>query len=143
MATVASEQLTLLDKIELAYRQAEDKWLGCDWPTAFGESRLNLNGLKSHQAVLMARATSGQESTDWRAAVEWLSRVEADARIAQDLARQALALALDGKAVGAVVHAQRACAIEANYRDRLIWQPLRKAIEAALGAALFDFNKPV
>lgn len=121
-----------IEEIDRAFRQAAGAWVGCDWPTQFGRSSLNLNGLKAQQAVLLSRATSGLEAADWRAAVLWLTQVEQDAKVAQAMAGQALALAHEGKIVGAVFHINSACKVESKYHTRLVWQPLREAIEMSL-----------
>jgi hypothetical protein len=125
----------LTEAIEREYRQAAGKWTGCDWPTEFGKTGLNLNGLKALQALLLARATSGSERADWHAAVAWLTGIEQDAQEAESKAGQAMALARSGQLQEALAHAQRACAVEAKHHRRLVWQPLREAIEAALSAA--------
>jgi hypothetical protein len=129
--TLTGEHLMLTEEIERAFRQAAGQWAGCDWPTEFGTAGLNLNGLTAAKALMLARATSGRERADWQAALEWLTRLEQDARAAEDLARQALELARGGELEEALVHAERACAIEAIYHSRLVWRTLRDAIEAA------------
>jgi len=82
-------------EIERAYRQASGKWIGCDWPTEFGKTGLDLNGLKASQVLLLARATSGSERADWDAAATWLTRLEQEAGKAEDEAKQAVAPVLD------------------------------------------------
>lgn len=114
-----------------AYQQAAGKWRGCDWPTRFGQSALNLDGLRAAQATLMARATAGSEAADWRAAVRWLTEVEGDARAAEQEARTAAALADSGELDEAIVCARRACTLESKYHGCLVWQPLYDTLEAA------------
>jgi len=126
---------TLRDKIEQAYQHAVGKWSGCDWRTEFGQGRLNLRGMKSPQAALMAGATAGNEAENWRAAVAWLSRVEREAQEAEAQARRAVLLALSDKLQEALDHARRACAIEAKYHTELVWWPLQDVLEASVQTA--------
>jgi hypothetical protein len=121
----------LSEEIDRAYRQGIGKWTGCDWQTEFGKTGLNLKGLKASQALLLARATSGSERADWRAAVAWLARIEQHTKEAEEEARQAVTLAKAGKLPEALACAQRACAVEAKYHNQLVWQPLREVIVAA------------
>src|SRR5262249_9728411 len=86
-----------LPAVEHVFQRTRGKWAGCDWPTSFGETGLELNGLRSGQAVLMARATSGAEATDWREAVQWLRLIEADADAAEVAARRAVEHAARGE----------------------------------------------
>ena len=123
---------SLIDGIAPVLTAASGKWTGCDWPTQFGQSHLDLEGLRPSQAILMARATAGSEAADWRDAVIWLRRVEQDAHQAESEAQTAVRLARNGKLRDALQCADRACAIEARYRRSLTWRPLRDAIEAAL-----------
>lgn len=109
------------------------KWTGCDWPTRFGKTALNLEGLTLPQALLMAKATAGIEAADWKAAAAWLSQVEQDARQAEVEAGRALDLANFGRWSASLEHAQNACAIESKYHSDLIWQPLCDALEEASG----------
>jgi hypothetical protein len=122
----------LLGAIARAFAAASGKWKGCDWSTQFGRSRLDLNGLGPSQAQLMARATSGSEAADWRAAVAWLAEVQQDARQAESEARTALQLVQCGRLDEALQHAVEACTIESRHHKSLIWKTLRTAIEAAL-----------
>ncbi len=74
--------------LRLEFGIASQKWIGCNWPTCFGPRLLNLNGLFSRQAILLAEATAGNESSDWLDAAQWLETVEKDARSAMQLAQQ-------------------------------------------------------
>ena len=85
------------------------RWKGCNWPTEFGGRKLNLNGLKSSQAALMAGATAGPERADWRRAMDWLMRVEEDAREAEKQAKLAADLAVQGDLDQARSFAEQAC----------------------------------
>lgn len=131
MNTITGEHPMSTDEIEQAHCKASFQWTGCDWLTEFGTTGLNLSGLTAARALLLARATSGREREDWQAAVTWLSQVEQDAWAAERLARKALDLARDGDLKEALSCAERACTIEANYHRRLVWRPLREAIEKA------------
>src|SRR5579859_1206579 len=94
--------------IVAAFQQSRGKWNHCQWPTQFGAGKLNLQGLKSSQALLMARSTAGQERADWKAATCWLEQVERDAREAEKEAELAADLAKIGQLQPALEHAQRA-----------------------------------
>jgi len=128
----------LKDEIEQAYRGSLGKWDGCNWRTEFGKGRLNLMGMTSTQAMLMARATAGSEAENWRAAAGWLIRVEQAVQDAEAEARCAALLARSGKLTEAIRHARRACMIEGTYHTQLVWAPLRNAIEVALA----ESNQP-
>ena len=132
MNSVPTQTDPCLAKIAAAMAVASGKWTGCNWPTRFAISQLDLNGLRPSQAHLMARATAGREAADWRAAAEWLEQLEKDARQAETEAYIAVSLARDGQFHEASRHASQACAIEVRYRPSSTWQPLRDAIEAAL-----------
>jgi hypothetical protein len=121
-----------LQDIAAKYRQGAGKWTGCDWRTDFGSAHLDLAELKAAHALLLARATGGQEAADWQAASQWLSRVEQEAQEAETEAGIALALASTGQLHEALSHARAACAIELKYHSQPIWQPLCEALEQAL-----------
>jgi len=129
-------------EIAAALAASSGAWTGCDWPTQFGRNHLNLKGLRSSQALLMERATSGSEGADWRDAVAWLRRVEQDARQAESEARVAVRLAGCGRLLEALECAKRACAIEARYRKPPTWESLKDVIEAALSTGEGDTNPP-
>jgi hypothetical protein len=115
-----------------AYVQNAGKWHGCDWPTAFGASKLNLNGLRQDQATLLAGATSRSEADDWRAAADWLAQIERDAKQADAKAARAAELAEAGRLTEALRLAEEVCAIEGQYHANLVWRQLREAIATAL-----------
>lgn len=121
------------------YEIACDQWTGCNWRTAFGPLRLNLMGMRSRQATLMAEATSGEESAAWSDAVDFLSRVENDSRLACNAARCAVVLAAKGEMLEAIAEADRAVALEAKYHDPVVWSPLRNALggQELVGAISF------
>jgi hypothetical protein len=119
-------------QITRKFRQIARSWTGCDWPIQFGKLGLNLNGLKSAQATLMAGATSGEESAEWRRAAKWLAGVEHEALQAERLARNAVDLAVRRCPHEAVEAIEHACHIEAKYHDHLVWRELRDALAAHL-----------
>src|SRR5438309_1599773 len=114
------------------YWRTINTWTGCDWPVRFGKLGLNLDGLKSAHATLMAGATSGEEAAEWRRAAKWLSRIEQDARQAGSCARAAVDLASQQAWPEALESAERACQIEARYHVHLVWQTLRDAVATHL-----------
>jgi hypothetical protein len=115
----------LTEAVERAHARASGVWTGCDWPTSFGDSGLDLNGITSHQALLMARATAGIEATDWLEAVHWLKLVEADAEAAEEAGRWAVDLARRGNFLAALREAEAACDLESRYHVICVWADLR------------------
>jgi hypothetical protein len=118
-----------------AFLQGFGKWTGCSWPTQFGNGKLNLEGLKSSQAALMAGSTSGKERADWLEATRWLEQVERDAREAEKEAESARDLAILGQLEQARAHVERACQLESKYTTGPTWQELRSAIGKGLPSA--------
>lgn len=129
------EYVWLLIEIDSAFQAASGRWRGCDFVTEFGVSKINLKDLRSSQALLLARATSGQERMDWHAAVTWLEVVERDAAAAEAEARHAVDLARAGLLVEALEHASAACEIEQKHHQRLVWRPIQQLIELACAGA--------
>jgi hypothetical protein len=123
-----------LNGITTAYQHGRGRWSRCDWPTSFGRSGLDLNGLESSQALLLARATAGRESADWRAAAQWLREIEEAAQQAEREAHLAVHLATAGRLCDALRHAQRAVELSTVYPRGRTWEPLRAAIARSLGA---------
>src|SRR6266542_4547853 len=75
------EEEASLDTIARAFAEAAGAWGGCDWPTRFGHTGLNLQGWRAEEAEAMARVSfSAAEGEDWRAAAAWLAKVEKDAQ---------------------------------------------------------------
>jgi hypothetical protein len=116
--------------IRRIFREQSGKWAGCRWPMPFGKRAVDLNGMKAAQANIMARATSGPESADWRAAAKRLAQVESDAAEAEQAAAEAVAQAEQQNWKDALALAQRACSLEYHHHDQATWQPLCDAIEA-------------
>jgi len=129
-----------LDTISRAYAEATGKWVGCDWPTRFGCTSLNLKDWTAEDAEGMARAASGtDEGEDWQAAASWLAKVEKAARDAEEQATLAVAAAYTGQWDSALEHARLARIIEFSagrpVRGKpFLWQPLLRAVEAAARA---------
>jgi hypothetical protein len=120
------------DEILGAFLQGQGRWAGCDWPTRFGSTGLNLCTLTAAQALLMARATAGTESADWRAAAGWLAEVEAAARQADLEASRAARLAVEGRLAEAAEVARAVVDLESRYRTAVVWPPLHEAIVTLL-----------
>jgi hypothetical protein len=133
----AAEAVTLEDIVQ-AYNEAAGRWTGCDWPTAFGTGRLDLNGWTSARAEARAASTTDwMEGEDWDAAVGWLTRVEQHAAKAEAEAALAVAAAKAGDWNSAATHARRTRSLELStgrpFRlgGLLTWGPLCRLIEAA------------
>jgi hypothetical protein len=77
---------------------------------------------------LMAGATAGGESAEWRRAAQWLARVERDAHQAEQKAQAAVELASRQCTRDALKRVEEACRLEAKYHKELVWQPLQEAI---------------
>ena len=131
MWVLNNETKSNVDEISRVFLQTAGRWKGCDWPTQFGKTRLNLEGLKSAQATLMAKATAGLEAADWRRGANWLAQVEEDVKKAEAEGELAADLAACGQLRQSLAHAQQACAIESQYHSQPGWQRLCDAIKAA------------
>jgi hypothetical protein len=132
VGTLRIETLALDEVFLPLYEQLKGRWRGCDWPTRFGTAGLDLAGVTSRQAALLARATSGREAVDWHGAAEWLAKIEADAEAANQAAWQAQQEASAGHLSEALGHAQRACDLERLYHAEAVWDSLRDAIRHRL-----------
>ena len=63
--------------IARAYEEAAGTWTGCDWPTRYGKAGLDLDGWTAAEAEACAVQHKGTAlEVDWRAAAQWLGRVE-------------------------------------------------------------------
>jgi hypothetical protein len=113
-----------LEAAERIIRRAASRWTGCNWQTEFGPLRLNLMGMRSRQASLMAEATPGEESAAWQHAAQFLLAVEADAESAATVGQNAVRLLAEGRRGEAIEQAKRAVALESKYRPSEAWQPL-------------------
>ncbi|WP_442505690.1 hypothetical protein SH528x_004490 [Novipirellula sp. SH528] len=115
-----------------ALHQAKSLWIGCQWPTQFGSSRLNLEGLRSRQAGMAEKATRGEESRCWGHAAIWLVTVERDAALAEELGEQALRASEAGDRILAHSLLREAVAIEQKYREPIVYQPILKLFEQSI-----------
>jgi hypothetical protein len=100
-----------LDSMMLASQQ----WSGCDWETEFGPRGLNLRGTRSRQALLVAKATRGDEAQQWKEAAKWLAKVESDAEAAREFASRAAQAAASGDLAAASRHLAEAACLESHY----------------------------
>lgn len=112
-----------------AYLSGHGQWKGCHWRTSFGPTGLDLNGFASSQALVLARATSGEESSQWKAAATWLKQLESDAQEAEKLASRAMAAIAANRAIAARELARQAVILEQAHHQESVWQPLLDAIE--------------
>jgi hypothetical protein len=132
-----------LEDIERAYEEGAGRWTGCDWPTHFGPSGLDLNGWRADQAETVALEAAGTAvAAAWEAAAQWLAQVEQYARRAETHALAALEAARLGHWDEARQQADRAWALEfATGRPfrkgaGAAWKTLRLAVESAWLASL-------
>lgn len=105
---------------------ASERWKGCDWSTQFGPLRLDLRGLRSGQAHLLAEATSGQESECWESAARWLRQVERDSQDAKSAAKAAMQHLERHDFTIAMRCIHLAVSLESKYHCPAVWQPLAK-----------------
>lgn len=110
-------------------RSARVRWQGCDWPTKFGDDGLDLNGIRSRQSNLAAKATRGKEAIQWAAATAWLAEVEADAARAAELAQQSLDEAMRScwDSANDLIH--QAELLESKYEKSNDYQQIRQALK--------------
>jgi hypothetical protein len=123
--------------IERLYKTAFGSWLGCDWPTDFGESGLDLNNRTAADAATRAEQTSGTPAADdWRAAATWLACVERYAAQSNASATAALKALAAGNWQQALESAEYAWALEfltgrPLRRGDSMWKPLLDAVKSA------------
>jgi hypothetical protein len=126
-----------LEAIHEAYREGTGTWSGCDWPTTFGKSGLDLQGWHAGEARSMAEQSRGEVAADWTAAARWLTQVEEHARQAEARAAAAVSAASAGHWREALQFAEQAWALEFGsgraiwHSFPLAWQKLLQATEAA------------
>ena len=111
-----------------ALQAAQAGWSGCDWETEFGTTRVNLRGLRSHQARLAAQATRGAEASCWQEACRYLETVERDASRAAELARCCIEKWMLGDIEAARRLLDEAIALEARYRRPITYPNLKSAL---------------
>jgi hypothetical protein len=139
-----AEKVTLND-LRQAFRESAGTWTGCDWPTTFGKSKLDLEGLMATQAAAMAATSDdSQEVEDWIAASNWLARIEHHAQLAQKRAAAALQAAKEGRWRDALDNAELAWSLEfttgrpLRRGPPLAWQRFRDRVEAAAPMAVCE-----
>src|SRR5262249_39768426 len=101
-----------MEEIVRAYEGAAGTWTGCDWPTRFRPTGLDLNGRTVAEAEVRKRTTRGVEAQVWNSAARWLWLIELHAEQAEKHAALALQAAGAGDLRQALDHAQRACLLE-------------------------------
>lgn len=111
-----------IEEICRAFEEGVGTWTGCDWPTRFGASELDLNRCSAAEAESMTVDTMASPmADDWSAAVHWLRRVEEFAYQAEVHAAAAVKAAAAGQWEEALQQAQRAWV-----RELSTGRPLRK-----------------
>jgi len=127
-----------LQEMTQAYRDGSGTWTGCDWPTQFGKTGLDLQGCQAADARIMADENRGTVAgEDWAAAATWLMQVEKHAHQAESRAAAAIAAAAAGQWREALQFAEQAWALEFGtgraiwHSFPLAWQKLRQAAEGA------------
>ena len=118
------------EEIRQAFLRGRNRWAGCDWPTRFGPSGLDLCALTAAQALLMARAMAGAEAAERRAAAQWLAEVEADARGGGG-GEPGRPAGGRGEPVGGGRAGSLRGGPGARYRPAVVWRPLHEAIAGA------------
>jgi hypothetical protein len=139
ISSLPAAESTGLADVYRAYEKATGTWTGCDWPTRFGKTGLDLNGWTADEAESMAVESIGRDDAeDWGVAATWLRRIERSATDAETEASLAVAAAHAGKWDEAVRCARRARGVEfmsgrtLRRGPPLTWGPLCQMIEAAL-----------
>jgi hypothetical protein len=129
-----------VDDIVESFAEAADTWKGCDWPTRFGKTGLDLNGVTAAAAKDAAwEADSTEEMEDWNDAARWLEWLENLAEQAEVHAVHAVEAAKENDWPKAVSHARWARALEfscgraVRRNGRLTWGPFCHVVEKAAG----------
>lgn len=130
---------TEVREIRRTFEEVAGTWTGCDWPTRFFKSALDLNGCTAAEArKKVAESKDGVHAADWQAAAEWLAKIEQIAREAEEHAARALRAASDGAWLVALDQARLAWMNE-YATGRMVWrgfpmswQRLYLAVEAAV-----------
>ena len=132
-----------MEEIARVYEEATGTWTGCDWPTVFGGTGMNLQGWTAEKAASqLLEATGAEDETEWQAAAKWLEEVEKRAEQAEAEAALAVAAANAGAWDEAVEHARRAWALEFNTGRRFRHYPAtwQRFYQAVAGAAASHRN---
>ncbi len=125
-----SESNPMIRHVYQAYSNAKGHWLGCNWHTRFGIQQRDLCGLRSHQVALLAEATTGAESGEWKEACEYLKHIENDAAKAECFAQASILAVREGHLQKAVDWIELALSLERKYRAPEVWTELANAIYA-------------
>lgn len=137
VAGLPEEDKTGIEEICRAYEEGAGTWGGCDWPTQFGATQLNLNRCTAAEAESMAvDALDSPVADEWSAAARWLARVEEFARQAEVHAAAAVKAAAAGQWEEALQQAHRAWVREFSTgrplrTEKTAWKNLLLAIEKA------------
>jgi hypothetical protein len=118
-----------IEAIKQLLQAAQHGWRGCDWHTSFGPKKLDLCGIRSRQARLVAKATRGDESQCWCEAVRWLTAVESDASDAAELAAYAIAKAQQNAWPEACELLRKAEGLESKYGQTSGYREVREAFD--------------
>jgi hypothetical protein len=122
-----------VEEVRRVYQEATGTWTGCDWPTVYGITRLNLQRWSAAQARAMALTL---QSEDWLRAADWFGRIELQAQLPEKKAAEAMEAASEGHWRDALVSAEWAWSLEFStgrplrHGPPLAWQRLRDTIEA-------------
>jgi hypothetical protein len=126
-----------LEAVCRAYEKGVGTWTGCDWPTCFGKSGLDLNGWTAAEADGMFLETlDPMQREDWRVAARWLAVIERRAQEAEKKAAAAVEAAGAGRWEVALHNAELAASLEFStgrvlrHGFPVAWQAFREEIEA-------------
>jgi hypothetical protein len=136
IATLPGHARPDMAEVTRAYEAAAGTWAGCDWPTAFGPTALDLQGWATAEAEARAVEAPAAERKTWEAAARWLREVERRAEEAESEAELAVRAADAGDWAQAAEHAWVAWSIEFStgrpFRQAApAWQQLYRALAAA------------
>jgi hypothetical protein len=136
-AGLLEESKVGIEEVYRAYEEGTGLWTGCDWPTRFGATGLDLNGYAAAEADAIAiDAIRTEAAEDWSSAAHWLARVERCAGKAEVQAALAVKAAVAGQWDEALDHADRAWVLEFStgrplHKGESAWKGLCRAIENA------------
>lgn len=119
------------DLVEETLKACQSEWIGCQWEMEFGGRRADLRGLHSRQAWLAAKATRGDESEYWRGVFRYLEGVEKDAKMAAQIAAEAVAIWRRGEVAEALARLDEVIALESLYHNRPVYSRLRGIMQSA------------
>lgn len=134
-----------LQTIRDAHQTATGSWTGCEWTSEHTIWGSDAEGNETQTTVdaegktaAECKELAGDESTDeqkaWAAAAKSVAEIESNAAIAEEEGAAALEQAEAGDLDEALRRAKQAASAERNHGDAPTWEPLVKAIEAAIKA---------